>query len=104
MRSYFKSMTGPAPRMSRMAYRLSSRRTSSGVSSSRPLICIFVDHEPDLPLVSPWVFVSIVDLPRASEMYLWVLDSLPPRYNSESELPGMVSHESLNCSLICAMF
>ena len=46
----------------------------------------------------------MVDLPRASEMYLWVLDSLPPRYSRVSELPGMVSQESLNCSLICAMF
>ena len=58
----------------------------------------------DLPLVSPWVLVSIVDLPKASEMYLWVLNSLPPRYSRVSELLGMVSHESLNCSLSCAMF
>ena len=62
-----------------MAYRLSKPRTSSGVSSSRPLIWKLVDQEPDLPLVWPWVLVSMVALPRAYEIYLWVLDSLPPR-------------------------
>ncbi len=37
-------------------------------------------------------------------MYSWVLDSLPPRYKMVSELPGIVSHESLYNSLICAIF
>ena len=53
--------------------------TSSGVSSSRPLIWKLVDQEPDRPFVWPWVLVSMVALPSASEMYLWVLASLPPR-------------------------
>ena len=37
-------------------------------------------------------------------MYLWVLASFPPRYRMVSELPGMVSQESLYNSLIWAMF
>lgn len=81
-RSNLSSMIAGKPRINRSAFLLSSKRTSSGVSSSRPDLFCCVDQLPFLPLFSLWFRVSIVSFPSSSEMYLCVDCSLPPRYSS----------------------
>ena len=58
---------------------------------------------PDTPLESLVVRMSMVSLPSSLLSHSVVDCSLPPRNSTESQLPTMVSHESLYIVLSWAM-